>query len=205
MFYLPTLLALSGIWILVVMTPGPDFVATVHYSTTRSRRDGILVALGITSALTIWIIGSLVGLEYLMARAAGLVEVIRTLGALYLIYLGIKTITHAHRPISSLDTSPTRGFAVWRVGFLTNLGNPKAAAFFSSLFIVMLPSNPSIWFQTVCVVVMLAIALIWFSIVAWVFSADPIIKVYQRAKRWIEYITGSIFILLGARLALGKR
>ncbi|CAM3725290.1 LysE family translocator [Alicyclobacillus pomorum] len=117
MSYLPSLMALAGIWILAVISPGPDFVATVHYATTRSRREGIFVALGITSAISIWIIGSLVGLGFLMARMSWLIEVLRTVGAVYLVYLGVKTILHAYRPISqtSLDTSPTHGFAVWRV------------------------------------------------------------------------------------------
>jgi hypothetical protein len=49
MGYLPQLLALAGVWTIVVISPGPDFVATVHHAVSRSRRDGLLVALGIST------------------------------------------------------------------------------------------------------------------------------------------------------------
>src|SRR5690349_6543011 len=100
MSYLPSLIARAGVWTLAIMSPGPDFAATVQYATTRSRRDGMLIALGITSALSLWIIGSMVGLGVLLARMSWLIEIIRTAGACYLVYLGIKTILSAHRPIS---------------------------------------------------------------------------------------------------------
>ncbi|MBO0793445.1 MAG: LysE family transporter [Ktedonobacteraceae bacterium] len=204
--YLPSLVTLAGVWILFLISPGPDFAATVQYATTRSRRDGMLVALGITSAFSLWIIGSIVGLGALFVRMSWLVEIIRTVGACYLVYLGAKTIVSAHRPISltSSQPAPTPSFAVWRVGFLTNISNPKVGVFFSSLFVVILPSHPPIWIQVASVILMLVIAVSWFCLVACVFSLGAMRKAYRRAKRWLDYIAGGIFITLGIRLALEK-
>ena len=206
MFYLQTLIALVSVWTLAVISPGPDFAVTVQYATTRSRRDGILVALGITSALSIWIIGSMVGLGVLLTRMSWLIEMIKIVGAFYLIYLGIKTLLSAHRPVlqPSPQLAPIQGFAVWRVGFLTNISNPKAVAFFSSLFVVLLPPHPPIWVQAASVICMLVIALSWFCIVPCVFSHAPIKRAYRRPNRWLDYITGSIFVALGIRLILEK-
>lgn len=209
MSYLPNLVALVGVWIAVVISPGPDFAATVQYATARSRREGIFVALGITTALSLWIIASMVGLGVLLARVGWLLELIRMLGALYLVYLGIKTILQAHHPLqqeqktpSTNTPVPTRGLSAWRVGFLTNISNPKAIAFFSSLFIVLLPVHPPLWVQTTSVVLMLLIAAGWFCFVACLFSLAPVTRAYRRAKRWIDYLTGGIFVALGLRLAL---
>ena len=206
MDYLPRLMVLVGVWVLAVISPGPGFAATVQYATARSRRDGVLVALGITSALSIWIIGSMVGLGLLLARMSWLVEIIRAIGALYLVYLGIRTILYAHHPASLASSKPVAmpGFSVWRVGFLTNIGNPKAVAFFSSLFVVLLPANPPLWVQAASVVLMLMVAACWFCIVACLFSLGPVTSTYRRAKRWIEYITGGIFVALGIRLAVER-
>jgi threonine efflux protein len=203
MDYLPRLMILAGVWAIAVISPGPDFAATVQYATARSRRDGVLVALGITSAISIWIVGSMVGLGMLLARVSWLLEIIRTVGALYLVYLGIRTIIHAHRPVTLASSKPvpTHGFSAWRVGFLTNISNPKAVAFFSSLFVVLLPANPPLWVQAASVVLMLLIAACWFCIVACLFSLGPVTNAYRRAKRWIDYITGGIFVALGIRLA----
>jgi threonine efflux protein len=206
MDYLPRLMVLIGVWVVAVISPGPDFAATVQYATARSRRDGVLVALGIISAMSIWIISSMVGLGVLLARVSWLIEIIRTIGALYLVYLGIKTILHAHHPapLPSSKPAPTRGFSAWRVGFLTNISNPKALAFFSSLFVVLLPANPPLWVQAASAVLMLMIAACWFCIVACLFSLGPVTSAYRRAKRWIDYMTGGIFVALGIRLAVEK-
>ncbi|GCE28738.1 threonine efflux protein [Dictyobacter alpinus] len=207
MSYVPSLIALAGVWLLAVMSPGPDFAAIVQYATTRSRRDGMLVALGVTSAISIWIVGSIVGLGALLVRMSWLVEIIRTIGACYLVYLGIKTILHAHRPASvssSQQLAPAPGFSAWRVGFITNISNPKAVAFFSSLFIVILPANPPLWVLITSAILMLVIAISWFCIVACIFSLGAISRAYLRAKRWLDYITGGIFIALGIRLAIEK-
>jgi threonine efflux protein len=52
MSYLPSLLTLVGVTLVGAMSPGPDFATTVYYS-ARSRREGVFVALGITSALSV--------------------------------------------------------------------------------------------------------------------------------------------------------
>src|SRR5216110_3525856 len=126
--YLPQLLTLIGVWIIAVITPGPDFAATMHYSVTRSRRDGVLVALGVATSIAIWVTVTMAGLGVLLARLSWMVDVIRIAGALYLAYLGVKTILNAHRPmrISMTGTLSSRRVSSWQVGFLTNISNPKA-------------------------------------------------------------------------------
>lgn len=206
MTYLPHFITLAGVWVVMVISPGPDFAVTVQYATARSRRDGLLVALGITSALSIWIVGSMAGMGVLLTHVSWLVTIIRALGALYLLYLGVRTWLQAHRP-SAQPVSITKmqhGLSAWRVGFLTNISNPKAVAFFSSLFVVLLPANPPLWVQATSVVLMLGIAVCWFCIVACLFSLKPIRHAYSRAKRWIDYLTGGVFIVLGIRLAVER-
>src|SRR5690242_3435625 len=99
--YLPQLLTLVGVWIIALVSPGPDFIATMHYSIAYSRRDGVLVALGITTGAAIWVTTSMVGLGVLLAQLSWLVSILRTIGALYLTYLGIKTVLNAHRPMQT--------------------------------------------------------------------------------------------------------
>ena len=206
MSYLPHLIALVGVWVVVTITPGPDFAVTLHYTTAHSRRDGMLVALGVATGLAIWITGSMAGLEILFARFSWLVEIIKTLGALYLTYLGIRMMLTTHRPTPqpSVGIVPTRRSSAWRVGFLSNISNPKLAAFFSSLFASLLPANLPLWMLGVIVVIMLVITTSWLFIVACVFSLGPITSVYGRVRRWIDYITGGIFIALGLRLVVER-
>jgi threonine efflux protein len=206
MSYFPHLLTLVGVWVVLTITPGPDFAVTFHYATTRSRHEGVFVALGVTTGLTIWITGSMAGLGVLFAHFSWLVEIIRTLGALYLTYLGIKMILNAHRlPLQkTLGVAPTRRFSAWRIGFFSNISNPKLAAFFSSLFAALLPPNLPLWVLGTMVVVMLVITASWLCIVACLSSLGPIVSFYRRAKRWIDYITGGLFVALGVRLVVER-
>ena len=206
MSYLPQLLAIACVWALVVISPGPDFVATVHHAVSRSRREGLLVALGISVSTTVWVVVSLGGIGVLFARFSWIVEIIRTVGAIYLTYLGIKMIWQAprHKQAPEQETiSPKRGSA-WRVGFLTDISNPKAAAFFGSLFAIFLPTHAPLWLQGASVIVVVMISAIWYSTVACVFSFGPIARWYRRAKKWIDTVTGGVLVALGVRLAVSK-
>ncbi len=206
MSYLPQLLALAGVWAIVVISPGPDFVATVHHAVSRSRKDGLLVASGIATSTTIWVMVSIVGLGVLFARFSWLVEIIRTVGAFYLTYLGLKMLWQAyrHRRKAEPEVKPVKRGSAWRVGFLTDISNPKAAAFFGSLFAVFLPAHAPLWLQAASVLVVVLIAACWYATVACVFSFGPVARGYARVKKWIDYVTGGILVALGVRLAISK-
>jgi threonine/homoserine/homoserine lactone efflux protein len=295
LYYIPSILTLTGVWFTAMIIPGPDFAAIIQHATAYSRRDGILVALGITSAIMIWIIGSMAGLSILFARFSWITVVMKIGGALFLAYLGITSIIQYHRthtpepstqqpssdpmPVLSYETYPqeefkrlatplplsmrrttsslrplrrvslvpyepgklvvqpfnyfigngqaaiaqishsgilhtparivqkTAGrsaFSSWRVGFLTNIGNPKAVIFFSSLFVTILPVNPPLWLQATSLISMVLVSAAWYCTVACIFSTETVVNAYMRAKRWIDYITGGIFIVLAISLILER-
>lgn len=206
MSYSSALLALAGIWAVVVISPGPCFVATVQYATRGERRDGIFVALGVATGTVIWCAGSLFGLALLFATFSWLYHLVRFAGALYLIYLGVRTLLKAHHPVPVLTVqkeSITPRMA-WRAGFLTDISNPKAAAFFGSLFAALLPAHAPVWVFVVAVMLVVAIEFLWYCSMAYLFSLQPIARAYRRAKRWIDYVTGGVYILLGGRLAVSR-
>jgi RhtB (resistance to homoserine/threonine) family protein len=206
MSYLPHLLTLAGVWFVVVISPGPNFVATIHHAIARSRRDGLLVALGVALGTTMWVTLSIMGLGVLFVRLSWLVGIIRTLGALYLIFLGIRMIWAAHWQKHSSESEPlaTPHGSAWRTGLLTNISNPKTAAFFASFFAVLLPTNPPLWFQIMCIITIVLISVSWYSAVACLFSLKPVAHAYRRIKKYIDTITGGILVALGIRLAVSK-
>ena len=88
------------------------------------------------------------------------------------------------------------------IGFLTNISNPKALAFFTSIFALLLPTRPPLWLDGAILLGMVAIPAAWFSLVALLFSLPPVARAYRRAQRWIDALTGGIFVALGLRLAV---
>lgn len=213
-----TLLPLLGVWILAVISPGPDFIVTARYATARSRRHGIAVGLGVSSAILVWAVGSMLGLTVLFTRVGWLYDVIRVAGAAYLLYLGGRMLwsswrrgrgtaadrgaeTSVHPSAGAVDAPPAGGLVrAWRVGFLTNIGNPKAAVFFGSLFSSLLPAHAGLGLRGTAVALMVVLAAGWFTAVAALFGLGPIARGYAHARRWIDRVTGTVLVALAGRL-----
>jgi threonine efflux protein len=208
-------LPLLGVWLLAVLTPGPDFVVIVQYATSRSRRHGVMVAAGVSSAILLWATGSMLGLSVLLARLSWLYEIVRLAGAGYLVYLGVRTLWSSRRAAGAEDAAGAAGgpdgppvpvglSRAWRVGFLTNAGNPKAVAFFGSLMGALLPPHPSVELRVTLIAAIAAIAMTWYTVVVGVFGSAPVARLYRRVRRWIDRVTAAVLIGLGGRLALDR-
>jgi threonine efflux protein len=207
MRYLPYLASLAGVWAVVVISPGPDFVATLHHATAGSRRAGLLVVAGIAVGTAVWAAGALAGLGLLLARLSWLADTVRLAGALALCWLGARTFLASRRPAAGPGPAHAGrgpGRHPWRVGLVTDLANPKAAVFWSSLFAALLPARPPLWVQAASVAVAVAVAGAWYGLVALVFSLGPAVRAYRRARRWVDAVTGGVLVALGLRLAVSE-
>lgn len=203
MSYLPHLLTLAGIWVLVVMTPGPDFVVTMSRA-AGSRRAGLAAAAGITLGTAIWASASAAGAGIVLARYQWAAETVRYLGAGYLAWLGLRMILHSGRavPEAGSDVGQRRGTgAAWRAGVLADLGNPKAAIFWTGLFAAVLPAAAPVTVRATAVALAVVIAAAWYSAVACAFSLPVVTGRYRRAKKWIDRMAGSVLTGLAVRLA----
>lgn len=187
-------------------SPGPAFLVVSRTAVGENRRAGLMTGLGVSSATVIWAFAMIHGLALLLAVAAWLFHLIQALGALYLLYLGWKVFRHAADPLTMAAVAPgTRRRSAFRRGFLVNITNPKLAVFFGSVFSqVYGPGYP----EWVNLVVLAAIALdevVWYSIVALVFSSTPAQAAYGRAKRWIDRAFGAFLAVFGLRLLWSLR
>ena len=195
-------LTIVGIWTVTVISPGPNFVATCHAAVTGSRRAGGQVVIGISLGTLIWAGASLLGLSLLFQSAGWLYQTVRLIGALYLVLVGLQMLWSARRPVpSGGGAHSTAGWAAVRRGLWTDLSNPKAAAFFTSLFAVALPPDAPLWFDAVVISSVVAIAWLWYALVALVMSSSPAANLYRRASRVISAVAGALFVGFGLRLA----
>jgi len=192
-----------GIWVVTVVTPGSNFLATVHATLARSRRSGLLVAAGITLGTALWGTASLFGLGLLFKAVGGLYEVIKIAGAAYLVYVGARMVLSARRASAAPSASgPTvSGLSAFRHGLVTDLSNPKAAAFYTSLFAVAVPPSAPLWFEGLLLASVTAVAGGWYSLCAWAMATDPMVAFYRRVARGVSALAGFVFIGLGLRLA----
>mgnify|MGYP003423279738 CR=1 FL=1 len=219
-----TLLPLFGVWLLAVISPGPDFLVTVRSATARSRRHGIMTGLGVSVAILVWATASMLGLSVLLVRISWIYDTIRWVGAAYLVYLGVRMLWAGWRREPATDPASGSGasgapvarggpaapgrsvglWRAWRTGFLTNIGNPKAAVFFGSLLGALLPADSSAPVRVAVVAVMVAIAAGWFTAVAVLFGMSPVVRGYRRVRRWTDRVMAVALIALGGRLAVER-
>ena len=207
MEYLSVIGSIAIIWFLVVTIPGPNFVVVTQVSIATSRKMGFLIALGVSIGAGIWASASLFGLSVLFKYAGWLYEAIKIIGGCYLIYMGIKTIWCAiRRPVSlrDINTSTGNNIATFQKGLLTSFSNPKTAAFFGSLFLSTFPSQAPFWLNVVTVLIVIAISILWYCLVAYFFSLNKIQIIYKSAKRILDMMTGSLLFYLGGRLIFGR-
>ena len=196
------LLAVVTITILAVISPGPDFAMVSRNSLLLSRRAGLLTAFGIGGGVLVHVAYTILGVGILIQQSIWLFNVLKLIGAAYLIWLGIRML-RAKRA-SDAPSAPALALsdrAALRTGFLTNVLNPKTTIFVVSLFMqVVQPSTPlavQIGYGTF----ISAAHVIWFALVAMFFSAGRVRDQILAVRHWIDRVFGVMLVGFGLVLA----
>lgn len=192
--------AVGLIHLVALVSPGPDFVVACRNSLLYSRTIGIYTAVGFGLGICVHISYAVFGLSWLIANNELIFTVIQYLGAFYLILIGIQSLRSfqsqigQETPAASSRISPFRAV---RIGFITNVLNPKATLFFLSLFSTML--NPTVGELTLIVIAVLLVVttILWFSLVALLISHPRFTAVLKRYEKTVHQLFGVLLIGIG--------
>ncbi len=204
MSFYAQLLTITIIQLVAIMSPGPDFAIICRNSLVYSRRTGIYSALGISLGILVHVTYTLVGIGLIISKSIVLFSAFKLLGAAYLIYIGYKSLkAKPSQEISTLKSKQdlSRLQAI-KIGFITNILNPKVTLFFFSLFTqVISPTTPTS-LRALYGLQMFVFTLGWFTLLAWTIS-HPIIKNrFLSVSHYVEKTMGVILIGLGIKVAL---
>jgi threonine/homoserine/homoserine lactone efflux protein len=133
MEYLSIIATVAVIHLLAVISPGPDFMMITRSSLIYSRRTGMYSAIGLGLGILVHVAYSLVGIGLVISQSIVLFTIIKYLGAIYLIYIGYKSLTAKLERAKDNEIVMRQGITplkAIRIGFLTNVLNPKATLFF---------------------------------------------------------------------------
>lgn len=188
--------------IALILTPGPDTLYTIARSTGQGRKSGILSALGVSAGIFVHTLTAAIGLSSLLMTSAIAYHSVKYLGAAYLIYLGIVTLTAKRKDFDLQKTDKGNLKTVFFQGFLSNVLNPKVALFFLAFLPQFVNSDRgSIPLQIFALgTVYILLCALWLVLVALIASTAS--TWLQKRSRFQQWLTGSIFISLGARLAI---
>jgi RhtB (resistance to homoserine/threonine) family protein len=192
---------------LALISPGPDFVLALRNSLQFGRKMGLATALGFGLGIAIHVGYSVAGIAILLKEFPRVYHFIRYAGALYLIWLGLSSLWEARKAQQrqglEIKARPKQGF--WqclRQGFLTNILNPKATLFILGIYTSLIPADASLLTLVVAGINMVALTIIWFSLVSWLFSSMRIRDGYSKIERGLNLLFSVFFILVGVTLFL---
>jgi threonine efflux protein len=187
--------------LMTVMSPGPN-QALVIATAARSRIGGVYVALGAWPAGAFWACMGLMGMGEAIRSLPWLELAIRVVCGCYLLFLGARILRKAFNEggVGSMKSDETRPARLVLMGFVSNVTNPKAIAYYASIFAATgAYSLPWRW-QVVAIFGMPAIGFCWNTFVALAISSPPVKRVYADAARWIDGASGSVLVLFGLKL-----
>jgi threonine/homoserine/homoserine lactone efflux protein len=205
---LVALAAFSLAAVLIVLLPGPDTLVVVRSIMRGGRRQGVLTALGNLCGLSVWVAAAALGLAAVLRASEIGYEVLRIVGAVYLVWLGVQAIrtARAHRADGANGVEREGRRSVLGTGFgaglLTNLLNPKVGVFFVTFLPGFVPHGYSVGLTSL----LFGAIFVVITAVYWVVLLGLAAKVTTwmstpRVRRRLDMITGTILIGFGVRLA----
>jgi threonine/homoserine/homoserine lactone efflux protein len=197
--------AFLGIAFVVIATPGPDTALTVRNS-LRGRRAGTFTAFGVVTGQLVWTLAASTGVAALLVASEPAFRALKMAGALYLIYLGVMALAGAwrgHRNASApTPDRPLPAASAYRQGLVSNLGNPKAAVFFTSLLPQFMSPGATPFARMILLgTVFASITLVWLCGYAFVVDKAGDFFRRSRVRRWLDALTAIVLIAFGIRMA----
>ena len=201
--YLALLLSLVAVDLLAAISPGPNFVLVTHAAVHRTRRYALAAVFGLVTSNFVWCLAVVFGLSALFKVVPSLYGVIKVLGGLYLLYLGLRLWRSAGAPMAHAGAAVRPSWrAAYGRGLLTNFTNPKAAVYFGSIFALFMGPGTPVWVRTIAIGIVLADTLLWYGSVAVFFSTAAVQRRYAAIRRPIDRIASAVMMAFGARLIL---
>lgn len=196
---LSTFLAIALLHWVVLITPGANVLVVSSLAASGSCRAAVFAGLGVTVVAGVWSSLAVLGVNAIFAAHPYLRMAVQVAGGVYLLSLALRLWRTSPAPAGDqqVQLSPAAAF---RLGFFTNIMNPKSALFFGSVFATALPAEPS-WLLLLLAVALVVInALVWHVFLALAFSHRRVQAAYARRRVAIGRTAGTLVGAFGVRL-----
>jgi RhtB (resistance to homoserine/threonine) family protein len=194
--------------IVLILTPGADTMLVTKNTLSHGRWGGGSTALGTATGIMVHSLAAALGLSAILAKSAFLFDIVKYVGAAYLIYLGVSSFQSLRKKASSLEGSPLN--SAQRTGFtqglVTNVLNPKVAIFFLTFLPQFVDPNQDAFIQMLGMGLTYAILLlIWLFL--YVYLLEHVRAWMQRpiTQQVFQASTGVMLLLFGIKLAFSHR
>ncbi len=192
----------------LTITPGMDTALVLRTAAAEGPRRAVSAVFGICCGLLLWGLAVALGVGALLAASSLAHTVLRWVGAVYLIWLGLTLLRRPHQaPHIDAVTLGHRGSANWFArGLLTNLTNPKVGVFYVTFLPQFVPPGvPVTPFIALLVAIHVAEGVLWLTLLA--FATRSLASLLHRpaVARALDRLTGVILVGAGLRLAIERQ
>jgi threonine/homoserine/homoserine lactone efflux protein len=198
-------LAAVGALALLTVLPGPDFAVVLRWAIFGGRRAGLLATFGVVTGLLVWGALAVAGLAALFAASPVAYTVVRVAGAGYLVWMAARLIGRSVRrddltlPPAAVGSS----LPAFRQGLLTNLLNPKIAAFYLGVLPALVPVGaPPALTMAALVLCHVILGIVWLGACTLAVASGRRALGRPAVRRWLDRVTGLVLLGFAARLAL---
>ncbi len=204
MIDIQTILLFGAASLALCITPGPDMILVAARSAAQGRKAGFVTQFGVAAGSAFHAVILALGLSQLFLAVPYAYDLVRYLGAAYLLYLAWQAFT-AREGFSSQTSSERKLslFVIFKQGFFSNLLNPKVALFYLALFPQFLvPENGSVGLQImVLAIIFQLVDLAVHAVVIWLAGGLRMLSANGKIfAKWSRYFLGLVFGGLAARL-----
>jgi len=209
MFEQQTLILFILASMLLLVIPGPAVIYIVARSVSQGTASGLVATAGIHVGTLVHIVAAAYGVSSLLMTSTSAFNIVKYLGAAYLVYLGVRSFLRKTEPASAPGEKPERRalFAIFRESILVNVLNPKTALFFFAFLpqFVDAAGGSSVASQIIVLgLIFIAVGILSDGLYA-VFAGLVGDRLQRVGNGYGKYITGTIFTGLGILTAFTRR
>lgn len=203
-----TLFAFALIALGMALTPGPNMIYLISRSLCQGKTAGMVSLGGTALGFVFYMLCAAFGITALLMTIPVAYDVLKTAGALYLIYLGWKAIRSPHSPFEITSQQSYSNSKLFLMGFLTNLLNPKIAMMYLALLPQFIkPHQGDVLVQTLSLgFVQIVISLLINMLL--IFTASSFTQFLNRHVLWLKvqkWFMGTVFFGLATQIILSSK
>lgn len=197
-------LILASITFVSMMSPGPDMFLIVKHCGARERWPAVACIAGICCGVLVHVTFSILGIAAVIAANTTLYSILKLVGAGYLIYIGVKSLSSGGRFTfnTTWKDDRVRQSTPFREGLLCNVLNPKVSIFILAMFTQVIEPTTAVFDKAVYGLFIAVEAFIVWNFFATLVRTRLVLNLMQKYQVTIDRVVGIFLIAFGGALAL---
>ncbi len=193
-----------GILAIGFISIGPNILAIIGTSMERGRKDGMRLALGVGIGSGLWATITVGGVTAIVTAYAGIVSVLKLVGAAYLLWLAFKAFRSAATSVEDARPMAVSARNLMFQGMIIQMTNPKAALQWIAIVSLGLGADAPLWTGLVLIGCATFISIAGHIAYAVLFSTQHVIFFYRKFRRWVDGGMGLFFSFAAFKVASGS-